>query len=214
VLEEYLSISDGATKLVRDFSSEGYVNIALRALKALTIRLRGFVCFACRIFADQSSWLLYIDRGLRVKNGKAIQLGSGVGFGLFARLEVFHTTTHPYIRHPKIIIGEDSSFGDYFHCGAVNSVIIGRRVLGGSHILIADHSHGNNKMELSKPALVAPTRRDIYSKAPIVIEDDVWIGDGVVILAGAHIASGAVIAANTVVRGFVAPRSTFFQGPR
>lgn len=208
-LEEFSSISNEATELARDFGSESNLNVVFRTLKALTIRLRGLICFVCRIFSDQSSWPLYIDKGLRVKNGKAIELGSGVGFGLFARLEVFHTATHPYVGRPKIIIGGDSSFGDYFHCGAVNSVTIGRGVLGGSHVLITDHSHGNSKAELTEPILVPPSRRSIYSKAPIVIEDDVWIGDGAVILAGAHIAHGAIVAANKVVRGYIPPRSTY-----
>lgn len=201
-------------ELRRDFSSESYLNIVFRAVKALTIRLRGIVYFACRIFSDQTSLPLYIDSGLRVKNGKAIELGSGVGFGLFARLEVFHTAMYPYISQPKISIGQDSSFGDYFHCGAANSITIGRRVLGGSHILITDHSHGNSKVELAKAFLVPPTRRDLFSKAAIVIEDDVWLGDGVVILAGAHIGYGAIIAANSVVRGFIPSRAIFFSRPQ
>jgi virginiamycin A acetyltransferase len=41
------------------------------------------------------------------------------------------------------------------------------------------------------------------SKGGIVIEDDVWLGAGCVILDGAHIGKGAVIGAMTLVRGEV-----------
>lgn len=42
-------------------------------------------------------------------------------------------------------------------------------------------------------------------KGGIVIEDDVWIGAGVVLLDGMRIGRGAVIAAMSLVRGEVAP---------
>lgn len=41
------------------------------------------------------------------------------------------------------------------------------------------------------------------SKGGIVIEDDVWIGAGVVLLDGTHLSRGAVVAALSLVRGTV-----------
>lgn len=41
--------------------------------------------------------------------------------------------------------------------------------------------------------------------APIVVEDDVWIGGGSIILAGVTIGKGAIIAAGAVVNKDVPP---------
>ncbi len=48
-------------------------------------------------------------------------------------------------------------------------------------------------------------------RGDILIEDDVWIGAGAVILPGAIVRKGAVIAAGAVVRGEV-PSNTIFGG--
>lgn len=51
------------------------------------------------------------------------------------------------------------------------------------------------------------------SKGGIIIEDDVWIGAGCVILDGAVIKKGSVIAAMSLVRGEVPPFSIFAGNP-
>ena len=44
-----------------------------------------------------------------------------------------------------------------------------------------------------------PLKREIFSKGPIRIGDNVWIGDEVTILSGVNIGNNSVIAANSVV---------------
>ena len=44
-----------------------------------------------------------------------------------------------------------------------------------------------------------------YYDAPIVVEDDVWIGFGAIILAGVTIGRGAIIGAGSVVNKDVPP---------
>lgn len=46
---------------------------------------------------------------------------------------------------------------------------------------------------------------DAFSKGPITLEDDVWIGYGAIILSGVHIGKGAVIAAGSVISKDVPP---------
>ncbi len=47
--------------------------------------------------------------------------------------------------------------------------------------------------------MVAPLVRPLYSKGPIIIEDDVWLGEKVSVMPGVHIGRGAIIGANSVV---------------
>jgi acetyltransferase-like isoleucine patch superfamily enzyme len=39
----------------------------------------------------------------------------------------------------------------------------------------------------------------LYSKGPVVIGDDVWLGAGVIVLDGAEIGTGAIVGAGAVV---------------
>jgi acetyltransferase-like isoleucine patch superfamily enzyme len=48
---------------------------------------------------------------------------------------------------------------------------------------------------------------------PIVLEDDVWLGTGVIVLPGTHIGAGSVIAAGSVVGGVVPPRTLMRGNP-
>ncbi len=54
-------------------------------------------------------------------------------------------------------------------------------------------------------AKVLGTGIDAISRGDIVVEDDVWIGEGAIILSGVHIGQGAVIAAGAVVTHDVSP---------
>lgn len=172
--------------------------------------MRGYIYTSLKVFHNTSSRNIYLERGLRIKNGQSIKLEKGVGFGINSRLEVFHTKQYPNLSTPKITIGYKTTFGDMFHCGAINKITIGNNVLGGSKILITDHSHGSTKDELKKDKVCSPVSRELFSKGCVTIHDNVWIGDGVVILPGTTIEEGVVISANSVVRGHIPAKSIYY----
>jgi acetyltransferase-like isoleucine patch superfamily enzyme len=68
---------------------------------------------------------------------------------------------------------------------------IGRRCMIGSHCYITDGDHGK---EPGRSVQSQPMRT-----APVILEDEVWIGSHVVILPGVRIGKGAVIGAGSVV---------------
>lgn len=97
---------------------------------------------------------------------------------------------------PSIKIGDNCNIGEYAHITACNEIIIGDNVLTGRRIYISDNAHGNSsKEEIDIP----PIKRPLYVKGPVIIEDNVWIGERACILSGVHIGKGAIIAANAVV---------------
>ena len=65
------------------------------------------------------------------------------------------------------------------------------------------HSHFRHIMESGHPRLA----KDLpgVSSAPVVIEDDVWISFGAIILKGVRIGAGSVIAAGSIVTEDVPP---------
>lgn len=103
---------------------------------------------------------------------------------------------------PEIIIGNGTSIRDYSHITAVYSIRIGNGVLTGPNILITDNAHGASILELLD---LPPQVRPLYSKGPVIIEDNVWIGEKTSIMPGVHIGKGSIIAANSVVTHDIPP---------
>ena len=74
----------------------------------------------------------------------------------------------------------------------------------GKKILITDNAHGSSSAELLE---IAPNYRPLCSKGPVVIDDNVWIGEKVSIMPDVHIGKGVIVAANSVVTKDVPPYS-------
>ncbi len=65
-----------------------------------------------------------------------------------------------------------------------------------SNVYISDHFHGYiKKEELGIP----PAKRKLSTKGAVIINKNVWIGDGVCILSGVTIGENTIIGANSVV---------------
>ena len=97
---------------------------------------------------------------------------------------------------PNIIIGENCTIGEHSHISACHQITIGNNILTGRYVYISDNAHGNSSKEDIE---IAPIKRKLHIKGPIIIEDNVWIGERVCILSGVHVGKGAIIGANAVV---------------
>ena len=93
-----------------------------------------------------------------------------------------------------VIIGESS----YINSGTViysgNGVNIGQNVLIAANCTIAPVNH-----EFKSRDIPIKDQGFKMSRGGITIEDDVWLGAGVIVLDGAYIRRGAIVAAGTVV---------------
>lgn len=97
---------------------------------------------------------------------------------------------------PEIQIGDNCNIGPMSHITATNQIIIGNNVRTGAQVFITDNAHGESKKELLD---TAPHLRPLHSKGSVVIEDNVWIGEGAMIMPNVHIGKGAIVACNAVV---------------
>lgn len=128
-----------------------------------------------------------------IRNGKYIDFGEGMTTGYRCRFEVDGNHTEKCI-----VIGKNVSFGDDVRISCSNYIEIGNNVLVAGKVLIVDNSHGCYSGKKHSNSNQPPNERIIMS-SPIVIKDNVWVGEGVVIQQGITIGRGAVIAANSVV---------------
>jgi len=97
---------------------------------------------------------------------------------------------------PKLIIGSNVSIGEHSHITCANKLIIGNNVLTGKKVLITDNAHGSSKRRILD---IAPIIRKVVSNGPVIIDDNVWVGEKASIMPNVHIGKGAIIGANAVV---------------
>lgn len=126
-----------------------------------------------------------------------ISLGDGVSIGDYGFLSAwdYYANADQHL-YPCLTIGNNCSIGARSHITCINSITIGNNLLTGPNVLITDNAHGEAVRELLD---IAPSKRLLYSKGPVVIGDNVWIGEKASIMPGVHIGRGAIIAANSVV---------------
>lgn len=126
---------------------------------------------------------------------KHVEVGSN--FRSFAGLRLEAIDLHLGCKfNPDVIIGNNVSINTDCHIACINKVVIGNNVLMASRIFITDHFHGSiDRQSLTLP----PSERKIQSRGPVIIEDNVWIGEGVAIMPGITIGTNCIIGANAVV---------------
>lgn len=164
-------------------------------------RLGGYIrsCFYRPRFGSMERQVV-LGKHLELGGTKRIHLKRGVTIGDMCSLTTWGNGT--------LTIGEEVGIGRMCHITAANSITIGNHVLLGEMITIADNSHGDSTM-----LNIAPIKREICSKGPIVIEDNVWIGDKATILSGVTIGKGAIVGANAVVTKNVPSKSIAVGNP-
>lgn len=160
------------------------------------IKVRFFIGYKSRYFKSLGANST-LGRHTTYIGEQYISIGDNTHIGDYGRLTAYfyyhHTDQH---FNPQIHIGNNCSIGPQSHITAINSVTIGNNVLTGPRVLITDNAHGDTKLELLD---TAPSKRLLFSKGEVIIEDNVWIGEGAMILPNVHIGRGAIIACNSVV---------------
>lgn len=109
--------------------------------------------------------------------------------------------------HARLEIGERTRMSGLCVLSAAQRVRLGRAVLLGRNVYIADHTHGVAR------AGVPVFEQELERVMPVEIGDGAWLGQNVVILPGVTVGAGAVVGANSVVAADVAPRTVVVGAP-
>ncbi len=152
----------------------------------------------------------------RLRYGKYLELNGKNFFGNRCSVRPFYgndsvikiTMDHGAHLYSDVIIqgsgqfrlGRDSYIQSHSVIGCNESITIGDNVMIANAVSIRDTDHEHKNLN-------TPMIRQGMITAPIVIQDNVWIGHGAVITKGITISSGAIVGANAVVTNDVPPNA-------
>lgn len=159
----------------------------------------GRVC--ANLFAAVRLWAWYRWGNLRA-GLRGAHVGPGARISPRAGLDRVHSVGSATIAS-DVTMGE----GSYIGSGQLMSARIGRWCSIGYEVIIGPSEHDPDAPTTSPVlararGLAGSAERDV---PPPVIDDEVWIGAGVVVLRGVHIGRGAVVAAGAVVTRDIPP---------
>jgi acetyltransferase-like isoleucine patch superfamily enzyme len=178
--------------------------IGLRTLAyRLIMRLQGFVAIESGVRLGQPANIslgpgVYLDQGVYLHAcPQGIEIGADTYVMHHATLQVYHFRGIP---HSGIKIGRRCFIGEFSLIRGQGGVTIGDRVFLSPlvQIMAVNHVYDDPTRPLIEQGITAEG---------IVIENDVWIGAGAIVLDGVRIGRKSVIGAGAVVTRDVPPHS-------
>jgi len=140
----------------------------------------------------------HVCRGAQIQGGRFITIGDGFIAGQMLWIEAVQGWAG-VTYEPVIEIGNHVTCSQSVHIAAIARVTVGDGVMFGSRIHVTDHGHGRYQGEEQDSPNIRPTLRQLAPGKAVLIERNVWLGDGVVVLPGVTIGEGTIVGANSVV---------------
>ena len=149
---------------------------------------------------------VYFEKIGLLRTTNRISIGENCRFHDYIYLTVWGDNKKEVV----IAIGNNCNFGAFNHITGTNHIEIGDNCLTGKWVTISDNNHGSTEKDVLE---IPPIKRPISSKGPVIIGNNVWIGEKATILSGVTIGNGAVIGANSVVTTDVPPYAVVAGNP-
>lgn len=177
-----------------------------------------------RIFLEKATGIFLVGKKVQITHGNHISCGKNVKFEDFSEIHGLCSQGLSFgdnvtisrgvmIRSSSyyggdlgegLVIGDNSSIGPYGYVGCAGKIEIGESVMIGPKVTMIAENHVFKNSELS-------IKEQGVTQKGIVIENDCWIGTGVIILDGVRIGTGSVIGAGTLLTKSVPENSIIFD---
>ena len=118
----------------------------------------------------------------------------------------------------KITIGNNTTVRYDSKISSVCSIEIGNSVIISNNVRIYDHNSHPTDPAIREKMSASGFHSDLWSptladKKPVIIEDNVWIGEHSAIMKGVHIGKGSIVASSSVVTKDVPPYTIVAGNP-
>ncbi len=149
-----------------------------------------------------------IGRGITLRHPRRIRLGQRVAIDDYVLLDAGGTGEEGMVigddviisrncviqgKTGHVVIGDKTQIGCNTVVSSVTGILIGQSVLIAGNCYIGGGRYSFDRIDL--PIMEQTT----YSRGPVIIKDDVWLGAGSVIVDGIQVGKGCVVGAGAVV---------------
>jgi acetyltransferase-like isoleucine patch superfamily enzyme len=144
--------------------------------------------FKCRFNKIKSGRNVYIGLDVKIVNRGTCILSDNV---------IIRPSSDLYVNHmaSQIFLGEGTEIGNHSTISSKNQVYIGKNVLTGPHVFIADHNHEYENIDIP----ICKQGERAKPGGMVKIGDGTWLGTNTVIVGNIDIGKNCVIGANSVV---------------
>jgi acetyltransferase-like isoleucine patch superfamily enzyme len=110
----------------------------------------------------------------------------------------------------KVSVGSNVYVGPFcYFISPKNNIVIGNFVMFGPNVIISSSNHDFSRKSIT---IYEQSKNNNFDKGgDVIIEDDVWIGSGAIILQGVRIGKGSIVGAGSVVSRNV-PEYSIYTG--
>ena len=163
--------------------------------------------FYPRLFKGIGEGVIF-GKGIALRHPERITIGNRVGMDDYGLLDAGGAGEEGISLEDKVIIsrncviqsktgpvviGEKTDIGCNTIITSVSGIFIGKSVLIAGNCYIGGGRYISDRPDL--PMI----EQGLYSKGPVVIGDDVWLGAGAIILDGVHVGKGCIVGAGGVI---------------
>jgi acetyltransferase-like isoleucine patch superfamily enzyme len=184
-------------------------------LLAVFLTLRSTYKFFVRVFICEPFFKAYCTKyGRGVHTGASLHwiMGRGqliVGDNVRIDGKCTFSFAARFSDQPTLIIGDNTGISHGCHFTIGKKIVIGRQCRIANNVWIFD-SPGHTADPIGRMAGLPPTDDEVV---PVVIEDNVWIGRGAIIMKGVSIGQGSIVVAGSVVMMNVPPNTMVAGNP-
>ncbi|WP_423216734.1 acyltransferase [Streptococcus equinus] len=169
--------------------------------KCINKLLKEFNFFKIRLLSGAK-----LENRVSIIGPETFHFGKNIRIGKYYKLHNF-TEYEGKQYKASLYIGDDSYIGDFFTVNNADKIQIGKNALIASNVLLVTLNHGISLKD-GKPF----SKQDL-STGPIVIGDNCWIGERVIVLPNVAIGNNCVIGANSVVTKSIPDNSIAVGNP-
>ena len=154
--------------------------------------------------------LLYAFAKFLPKSASRLRLGQKTLRGFCGRLILAECGNHVNIERnasfdSSVRLGDNSGLG--INCQVGPYTTIGNNVMMGPNVRIYSRNHCTERTDIPM------CRQGFAPVEPVVIGNDVWICEGVIICPGSRIGNGVILGAGAVVRGDIPDYAVVIGNP-